>query len=351
MSLAQSPLLPTNSLDELLSLDGAVADVLPFTGAYATPFIAVHSVNAPPLPLSRSKSHGYGSNAAAPPPSLSRSRSHGYEPIHHHQVSFSAPPLAISRSSSYGYESDASCTSVSGFPTMRSTSMTKTFRATPTSIEAYYTANEYEYDPYTQLATLWSTPAAQAEPQIALCYDVHDDLVDLFSPTPKAVQSETPTTTLTISTSPVKSTSYKTNDKPTKLKSTKAIKKCTYAARRVSEPCPQESDYAHKLTDTGFFPVAFALPQSQREVSALRRETSELETQLRELQAKRSISTTTTQTQHTRESAELEKILLARAQEENERLLAIVKTQEVQIRRCDSLFPQIKTETTTTEAA
>ncbi|KAF1323882.1 hypothetical protein FI667_g10233, partial [Globisporangium splendens] len=319
MSLAQSPLLPTNSLDELLSLDGTAADVLPFTGAYATPFIAVHSVNAPPLPLSRSKSHGYGNNAAAPPPSLSRSRSYGYEPIHH-QVSFSASPLAVTRSSSYGYESDASCTSVSGFPTMRSTSMTKTFRATPTSIEAYCTANEYEYDPYTQLATLWSMPAAQAEPQVAPCYDVHDDLVDLFSPTPKAAQSETTTTTLTISTSPVKSTSYKTNDKLTKLKSTKAIKKCTYAARR-------------------------------REVSALRRETSELETQLRELQTKRSISTTTTQTQHTRESAELEKILLARAQEENERLLAIVKTQEAQIRRCDSLFPQIKTETTTTEAA
>lgn len=71
----------------------------------------------------------------------------------------------------------------------------------------------------------------------------------------------------------------------------------------------------------------------QREVSALRKETSELETQLLELQSKLH-----TGRGHTRESVDLEKILLACARKENERLRAVVMTQEAQIRRCDGLF-------------
>lgn len=189
MSLAHSPLL-NHHLDDLLSMD--TSDVIAFTGEYS-PFIAV-----------------------------------------------STPPPSLSRSSSYGYESDASCTSVSGFSNHGM--IKSTFGATPTSIDSYYPASN-EYDPYTQLAALWSSSSAQqdrlarasmvtsADP---VCYaSNNDDLVSLFisqappkakSPKNRSATATTIPTTATTSSSPI--------TKPTKLKSSK---KCTYAARRVRQ--------------------------------------------------------------------------------------------------------------------
>lgn len=67
-------------------------------------------------------------------------------------------------------------------------------------------------------------------------------------------------------------------------------------------------------------------------MSWLRKESATLEAQLQKLQSKLQ------ECERTRESADLEKILLIRAREENERLRAIVIAQEEQIRRSDGLF-------------
>lgn len=78
-------------------------------------------------------------------------------------------------------------------------------------------------------------------------------------------------------------------------------------------------------------------------MSWLRKESATLEAQLQKLQSKLQ------ECERTRESADLEKTLLIRAREENERLRAVVMVQEEQIRRSDGLFSS--TSESTSESA